>query len=188
MDLSQHWETLVSIIMGLAIADVLTHAQKLIHARDRVVWDPLPLLWATIGLLWLFNYWWAVGAGLDGSPNVRVAGGFVLLAIPPILLFVMSTSALPRKVPDRGTISLRDEWALNRTVFLPALALNQLAAWVVVLVARGVFVFDFPAVLRTITLGLVAAALLSKSRRVEWLAAIVILCMGIARLSTQAVR
>jgi hypothetical protein len=188
VDLSQHWETLVSIIMGLAIADVLVHVQKLIHARSRVLWDPLPLVWATIGLLWVFNYWWAVGAGLDGAQQVRMAGGFVLLAIPPILLFVMSTSALPRRVPERGTISMRDEWAINRTVFLAALGLNQLATWMVVLVARGAFVFDFPAMLRTATLALAAAMLLRKSRSFEWFAALVILSLGIARLATQAVR
>lgn len=188
MDLSQHWETLVSIIMGLAIADVLMHAQKLIHARNRVLWDPLPLVWATIGLLWVFNYWWAVGAGLDGAQQVRMAGGFVLLAIPPILLFVMSTSALPRRVPERGVINMRDEWATNRPTFLVALGLNQLATWIVVLFARGAFVFDFPAMLRTATLGLAVAMLLHKSRRLEWIAAILILSLGIARLATQAVR
>jgi hypothetical protein len=117
-----------------------------------------------------------------------MAGGFVLLAIPPILLFVMSTSALPRRVPERGTISMRDEWAVNRTVFLAALGLNQLATWMVVLFARGAFVFDFPAILRTTTLGLAAAMLLGKSRRFEWVAALVILSLGIARLATQAVR
>jgi len=188
VDLSQHWETLVSIIMGLAIADVLVHIQKLIHARDRVQWDPLPLIWATIGLLWVFNYWWAVGAGLDGAQNVRMAGGFVLLAIPPILLFIMSTSALPRRVSERGTINLRDEWATNRPVFFAALGLNQLATWMVVLFARGAFVFDFPAMLRTTTLALAAAMLLNKSRSLEWVAAIVIFSLGIARLATQAVR
>lgn len=188
MDLSQHWETLVSIILGIALADVLMHLHELIHARSRVEWDPLPLVWTTIGVLWLFNYWWAVGLGLDGAPNVHVAGGFVLLAIPPILLFVMSTSALPRKVPDKGVISLRDEWAKNRSVFLPVLGLNQLAAWVVVSYARAGIVFDFPALLRTITLALVVVMLLMKSRRFEWFAALVILSLGVARISTQVVR
>jgi hypothetical protein len=188
MDLSQHWETLVSIIVGIALADVLMHVQELIHARDRVRWDALPLLWTTIGVLWLFNYWWAVGVGLDGSQNVYVAGGFVLLAIPPILLFVMSTSALPRRVPDEGTIDMRAAWVRNRTVFLPALGLNQVAAWVATIVARGGVVFDFPAVLRTSALMLVIAMLFVKSRRLEWFAAVVILSLVIARLSTQLIR
>lgn len=174
--------------MGLAIADVLVHIQKLIHARARVQWDALPLLWATIGLLWVFNYWWAVGAGLDGSQNVHVAGGFVLLAIPPVLLFVMSTSALPRRVPERGPINLREEWEANRTVFLVTFACNQLAAWVATRVARGAFVLDFPALLRTTALVLAIVLLVKRSRRLEWFAAIVILALAIARLSTQTVR
>jgi hypothetical protein len=188
MDLSQHWETLVSIIVGIALADVLMHVQELIHARDRVRWDALPLLWTTIGVLWLFNYWWAVGVGLDGSQNVHIAGGFVLLAIPPILLFVMSTSALPRRMPDEGAIDMRAAWARNRSVFLPAFGLNQCAAWVAVTVARGGVVFDFAAILRTTALALVIAMLFVKSRRLEWFAAIVIVTLGIARLSTQVVR
>lgn len=188
MDLSQHWETLVSIILGIALADVLMHLHELIHARGRVEWDALPLVWTLIGVLWLFNYWWAVGLGLDGAAKVRVAGGYVLLAIPPILLFVMSTSALPRRVPEKGTISLRDEWAKNRSVFLPVLGLNQIAAWCLVSFGRGGVVLDFPALLRTVTLALVVAMLLVKSRRFEWLAALVILALGIARISTQVVR
>ena len=187
MDLSQHWETLVSIILGIALADVLMHLHELVHARRRVEWDALPLVWTLIGVLWLFNYWWAVGLGLDGAPKVHVAGGYVLLAIPPILLFVMSTSALPRKVPDEGTISLRDEWAKNRSVFLPVLGLNQVAAWAVITYARGI-VFDFPALFRTVTLALVIAMLFTRSRRLEWFAALVILVLGAARLSTQVVR
>jgi hypothetical protein len=188
MDLSQHWETLVSIIMGLAIADVLVHVQGLIHARSRVRWDPLPLLWATTGLLWVFNYWWAVGAGLDGSQNVDVAGGFVLLAIPPVLLFVMSTSALPRHVPAHGPVNLREEWETNRPVFMVAFGLNQICAWIAIRFARGAFIFDFPALLRTTTLALVVLMLLYRSRRFEWFAAIVIISLCIARLSTQTVR
>ncbi|HEY6892800.1 MAG TPA: hypothetical protein VI258_01430 [Rhodanobacteraceae bacterium] len=188
MDLSQHWETLVSIILGIALADVLMHLHELIHARNRVEWDALPLVWTLIGVLWLFNYWWAVGLGLDGAPKVRVAGGYVLLAIPPILLFVMATSALPRRVPEHGTVSLRDEWAKNRSVFLPVLGLNQIAAWIVVSFGRDGIVFDFPALLRSVTLALVIAMLLVKSRRFEWFAALVILALGIARISTQVVR
>jgi len=188
MDLSQHWETLVSIIVGLALADILMRINELIHARHRVQWDALPLAWTTIGVLWLFNYWWAVGVGLDGSQNVRFAGGFVLLAVPPILLFVMSTSVLPLRVPEHGAISMRDEWAKNRSVFLPTFGLNQVAAWIAVTVAHAGVVFDFPAVLRTTALVLIAAMLLVKSRRLEWFSAFVILTLGIARLATQALR
>ncbi len=87
-----------------------------------------------------------------------------------------------------GTIDMRASWAPNRSVFLPAPGLNQAAAWVAVTIARGGVVFDFPAVLRTTTLALVIAMLFVKSRRLEWFAAIVIVSLAIARLSTQVVR
>ena len=70
MDLSQHWETLVSIIMGLAIADVLVHAQKLIHARNRVQWDALPLLWGDAVVGW-------GNATLQDKAHLRVEIGVV---------------------------------------------------------------------------------------------------------------
>src|SRR5665213_1359758 len=95
IDMTEHWATLVSIIIGLGIADLLVNLHRLLHARKRVAWDALPLVWATIAFLWLFNYWWAVGAGLDGSQGARVVGHYVLLAILPILLFLMSASVLP---------------------------------------------------------------------------------------------
>ncbi|HET7126671.1 MAG TPA: hypothetical protein VFI26_06215, partial [Lysobacter sp.] len=80
MDISGQWATLVSIIIGLGIADLLVNLQRLIHARKEVTWDPLPLGWAAIALCWLFNYWWAVGAGLDGALHARVVGHYILLA------------------------------------------------------------------------------------------------------------
>ena len=58
--MTEHWATLVSIIIGLGIADLLVNLHRLIHAGKRVDWDALPLVWATVALLWLFNYWWAV--------------------------------------------------------------------------------------------------------------------------------
>ena len=87
MNISESWPTLVSIILGLAVAELLLNLHRLIDARKRVNWDPLPLLWAVIVLLWLFNHWWAVATNLDRSQNARVVGNFVLLAIDPIILF-----------------------------------------------------------------------------------------------------
>ena len=63
----------------------------------------------------------------------------------------------------------------------------QVAAWAVITYARGI-VFDFPALFRTVTLALVIAMLFTRSRRLEWFAALVILVLGAARLSTQVVR
>jgi hypothetical protein len=129
-----------------------------------------------------------VGAGLDGAQNIRMAGGFLRLAIFAHSPVRDVHERPPAQVPERGAIDLRDEWAANRTVFLATPGLNQLATWIVVLFARGAFVFDFPAMLRTLTLALAAALLLRRSRSFEWVAALAILSLGVARLATQAVR
>lgn len=186
--MTEHWATLVSIIIGLGIADLLVNFHRLIHARKRVEWDALPLVWAAIALLWLFNYWWAVGAGLDGSRNARVVGDYVLLAILPILLFLMSASVLPRAIPESGRLDMNSEWSKSRDVFLTIFAMNQVATWIVAIAARGAVVFDFAGLVRTVALLCVAGALLFKSRRFEWPAAIVVLVVAVARISSQAVR
>ena len=56
MGVTEYWATLLSIIIGLGIADLLMNFHRLIHERRRVVWDPLPLTWAAVCLLWLFAY------------------------------------------------------------------------------------------------------------------------------------
>jgi hypothetical protein len=187
-NMTEHWTTLVSIIIGLGIADLLVNLHRLIHARKRVEWDVLPLVWASVALLWLFNYWWAVGAGLDGSRDVRVVGHYVLLAIPPILLFLMSASVLPRGMPDAGQLDMRAEWSKSRDVFLTIFALNQAATWLVVIAAHGAIVLDFASLVRTVALLVAVAALFLKSRQFEWCAAIVIIVVAVSRLSTQVVR
>jgi hypothetical protein len=96
MDITEYWATLVSIIIGLGLADLLVNLHRLIHDRKRVRWDPLPLLWAGITFLLLFNHWWAIAMNLDGSQDARVVSEFVLLATSSILLFLMCASVLPR--------------------------------------------------------------------------------------------
>lgn len=186
--MANHWTTLVSIILGLGMADLLVNLHRLIHARARVDWDALPLAWAAIALCWMFNYWWAVGAGLDGAPNARVVGHYVLLAINPIVLFLLSASILPRSLPATGRLDMRAEWDGNRTTCLYLFALNQLVTWCMVIAARGGVFWDFPATTRTVTLVLVVAALVFRSRRVEWGVVAVIAAFMVARLATQAVR
>lgn len=188
INIAEHWATLVSIIIGLGIADLLVNLHRLIHARKRVDWDVLPLVWAAVALLWLFNYWWAVGAGLDGSRGVRVVGHFVLLAIAPILLFLLSASVLPRALPLEGRLDMRAEWSQNRDVFFAVLALNQAVTWAIAIAARGAVTWDFAGIVRTVVLVLAVTTLFARSRRLEWFAAVFILGAAVARLSTQAVQ
>ena len=186
--MTEHWGTLVSIIIGLGIADLLVNLHRLIHARKQVQWDALPLVWASIAFLWLFNYWWAVGVGLDGSRDARVVGHYVLLAILPILLFLMSASVLPRAIPESGKLNMQAEWSKSRDIFLTILVINQIATWIVVSIARGAIVADLAGLVRTIVLLCALGALFFRSRRFEWLAATIVIIVAVARISSQAIR
>jgi hypothetical protein len=188
MDINGYWPTLVSIILGLGVADLLGNLHRLIDARKHVVWDPLPLLWAVTVLLWLFNYWWAVATNLDGSQNARVVGDFVLLASPPIILFLMAASVLPHAASAEGRFDMRTDWVDRRSVFLTLFALNQSVTWVTVAITRHSISWDMASLLRTIALLLVLLALFLKSRRLEWIVALAILALVVLRLSMQTVR
>ena len=188
MDPSGYWPTLASIIFGLGLADLLGNLHRLIDARRRLRWDPLPLLWAATVLLWLFNAWWAMATNLDGSQNARTVAHFVLLAIPPIVWFLMAASVLPRDLPAEGRFDMRLDWTERRAVFLALFALNQTVTWASVMVRRHSIPWDAVSLARTVTLLLLLLTLFQRSRRLEWIAVITIATMVIARLSFQDVR
>jgi hypothetical protein len=188
MDLTEYWATLVSIVLGLGMADLLLNFLRLVHERKRVDWDFLPLVWAVVALGWIINYWWAVAANLDGSRDAQVVAAFVLLLIVPILIFMMSASVLPRAIPAEGRLNMRVEWASTRQVFLIFFMLNQIATWVRVLSVRPEITWDTASLTRTVTLGILVALLFVKDRRAEWVGVLVILGLMSFRLATQPVR
>jgi hypothetical protein len=141
-------------------------------------------VWALIALLWLFNYWWAVSANLDGSRDARVVGHLALLAVGPVLLFLTCASVLPRAMPKSGPCDMREEWASGRRVFFLLFVLNQIFAWTVTL-ARGGTEWNLAATTRTISLALFLSLLFIRERRFEWVAAVFVFALLIARISTQ---
>ena len=188
MNISESWPTLVSIILGLAVAELLLNLYRLIEARKRVKWDPLPLLWAVIVLLLLFNHWWAVATNLDRSQDTRVVGGFVLLAIDPIILFLMAASVLPRVPAAEGRLGMRADWTERRSVFLTLFAVHQCIVWVSVAILRPSMSWDFASLVRTVSLLLILLLLFFKTRRLEWIAALTIFVLMVLRISAQPVR
>lgn len=188
MNNTEYWPTLVAIILGLAVAELLLNLHRLIDARKRVNWDPLPLLWAVIVLLWVFNHWWAVATNVDRSQEARVVGNFVLLAINPIILFLMAASVLPRVPAAEGRFDMRADWTERRSVFLTLFAVNMSVVWGSVAILRHSMAWDFASFVRTVALLLMLLLLFFKARRLEWIAALTIFVLMVLRLSVQPVR
>jgi hypothetical protein len=187
VDIGGYWATFVSIILGLGLAGLLTDFHRLLHERKRVEWDALPLVWALIALLWIVNYWWAVAANLTRWSDTRVVLEFALGTIPPIILFLMAASPLPRAAPVDARIPMRDEWHKARGLFLTLGALYHCVAWVNVTMTSGGLVWDFVTLVRAVTLAALVLALILKDRRADWIAALVILTMLVWRLAVQSV-
>jgi hypothetical protein len=188
MDISSYWTTLVSIIIGLGLADVLVNFHRLLTERDRVRWDALPLIWTLSVLLLLLNYWWALALNRDGAGSAQTAAEFGLAATVPILLFLVCASALPRKLPTEGVLDMRAEWERQRTLFAALFLLYMASNWIVAIVVYGGVGWDLQTVLRAVVSVLVATLLFVRSRPWNWIVALVVLASAIARLAVQQVR
>ena len=142
MDVTSHSITLISIIVGLGLTELLLNLHRLILARDRVRWDPLPVLWMAIVLLMLLNYWWAVVLRRDGSELAHTAAEYGLLLVHPLLLFLLCATVLPRLVSEDG-IDMRRAYESDRRAFAWLFVLYMLANWILVLRRRRRLRFPF---------------------------------------------
>jgi len=187
VDIGGYWATFVSIILGVGVADLLMNFHRLLHDRKRVDWDALPLVWAAVVLLWIINYWWAVAANLTGWSSASVVLELAIAALPPVLLFLIAASLLPRAMSADGRLAMRAEWEKTRGLFLMLAVIYQSVAWINITISSGALVWDFVTLVRALTLAALALALMLKDRRIDWLAAFVILALVTWRLAVQPV-
>lgn len=106
---------LVSVLVGLALADLAVSLHRLLRARRRVRWDWLPLAAALLAALAVLNLWWGL-FGSQGGTFYRTLGGFLPLAVQLVVLFLLNAAALPDAVPDGG-LDLRAFYDANGPYF-----------------------------------------------------------------------
>jgi hypothetical protein len=186
MDVTSHSITLISIIVGLGLTELLLNLHRLIDARDRVRWDPLPVIWAATVLLVLLNYWWALVLYRDGSQLATTAAEYGLLLVHPLLLFLLCASALPRLASDGG-LDMRRAYETGRRAFVSVFVLYMLANWTLAF-ATGTRLWSTVTLQRTGVCILLVSLLIVKSRRWDWFAAIGVMVTAMLRIATQAVR
>ncbi len=119
---------LISIVLGLAIANVLARFATVVTARERVNFYWPSIAWA----IWIFficvQHWWA-------QWSVRHTehwnfGTYWLQLLVPFDLFLLSALALPERDED-GKIDLREWYFRNRAwffavmFFLPLLSIAE---------------------------------------------------------------
>lgn len=86
---------LISIIVGLALADMLQSIRELVRPDRAVRWHWLPLLWATTVFLLVLQFWW----GSFDALQVEIFGR-VLVFLPYLLLFLVLYLICAFALPD----------------------------------------------------------------------------------------
>lgn len=86
--------TLLSIIVGLGLADLARSVRNLVRPRQPVRWHWLPLAWVVITFLMVANFWWGYYDGLQ-LDVWRNYFAFLLLLGEVMSLYLVCAFALP---------------------------------------------------------------------------------------------
>lgn len=114
MDAFGYLSVLISIILGLAIAQVLQGYRALLLARGRIHADPAPLIWSGLVLLFAAQAWWA-SFGLNARQHWDF-GDFVVILVQMGLLYMLSALILP-DVPSDEPVDLALHFERHRRAF-----------------------------------------------------------------------
>jgi hypothetical protein len=114
-DLFQYLSAFVTIVLAIALADMINSTHILIRARKRVVWDARPLVMAAIVALAVVSEFFSIWFKLDLE---QVSMGRLLwLLITPTIFALLAYSALPDEVPQEG-LRLADFWRQERRIWV----------------------------------------------------------------------
>ena len=186
MDIKEHSVTLISIILGIGLTEMLGNLHRLIRNRRRVTWDFLPVTWAATLLLLVINYWWSIYLGVSGLDQSKSAAEFGMLLIGPILLFLTTASVLPNFDPNCEW-HLRRHYDEHRKTFIATFVLYQCTTWTTAFLV-GTLGWNVISVVRAIILLLLVLMLLFNKRWWDWIGVLGILGVLVFRLTTQVVR
>ena len=114
-DLFQYLSAFVTIVLAIALADMISSTHILIRARKRVVWDARPLTMAAIVALHVVSEFFSIWFNLDLE---QVSMGRLLwLLVTPTIFALLAYSALPDDVPQEG-LDLSDFWQDERRLWV----------------------------------------------------------------------
>lgn len=158
---------LVSVVLGLAVANILARLAAVITARERIDFYWPPVAWG----IWLFfisvQHWWAQW-GLRHTERWTFPD-FWLMLLTPVDLYLLSAVILPQG-EDGESIDLAEWYTRNRAwffsllLFLPALSILE------EIVRSGRMSSTVNLVFLIVFEVVIVFALMLKSRRVhEWI-------------------
>ena len=177
--------TLISIVLGLGLTELLLTFYQLFRARRRVEWDALPLAWAALLMILVVNYWWGIRVVMAEASG-WTSGAFMVAMISPVFIFLACAAALPRIEPG-ARLDMKTAYAEERMAFLLFLFGYNSGNWILDFTIRETPPPTSVLVPRAIATAAMVVALLARSRRWDWAALCVIAAAFAVRLATQLV-
>jgi hypothetical protein len=187
MDIREHSVTLVSVVIGLGLTELLGNLNRLIRARGKVRWHGLPVAWTLYVLLLVVTFWWGVYLGVLGITTPQNAFEFLLNLCSPLIVYLICSAALPDIDVERG-VDLKAAYFSGARYFFGLTIAYILVTMVQVAVQSGGLEWSQ---LMAIRVGLVAAVLplvWVRSERYHWCAAILVLALTAYRMTLQVLR
>lgn len=114
MDPFSYLSVLLSIILGLAIAQVLQGYRALLLAHRRVTLSAPVLIWSGLVLLFATQAWWA-SFGLRGRASWDFLS-FAAILLQMVLLYMLSAIIFP-EVGGKDRVDLVDHFERHRRIF-----------------------------------------------------------------------
>ena len=166
----QHVAVVMSIVLGLAVTQLLKGVAQLYRARNRARPYWLHSAWIAVLLVFSLLVWWTYWnyRGIEEWTFLR----FVVYLSPMISFYYLTAIVIPDS--SEPVTSLRDYYFASRAGFFGALALYGLLAGLSAVVVRGLPLTDPSNLFRVAVIAFSLVAMRSANERVH--AAIVALC------------
>lgn len=163
MDAFSYLSVLLSVILGLAIQQVLQGYRALALSRRNVRWYWPSIAWSGILMAMVAQHWWASFA-LSGRAEWSFAA-FATILVQTALIYMMAALVLP-DVPPREEIDLKAHYHREAPVFFAVG--SAVVAWSVVreLVLNGALPVGLNLAFHLVFLAMALTAMLSRR---EWL-------------------
>jgi hypothetical protein len=123
-DLFAYLSAFVTIVLAIALTDIIQSAHRLLRARRRVRWDVLTPLLAVWVFLWVLSEFFSLW--LDARyERINYFGLLSLMAVPTVAAFT-AYAVLPDEIPQKG-LDLEQFYFENRRYLIVLLALYNVA-------------------------------------------------------------
>jgi len=119
----QHVLTLISIIIGLGLAQILTNFNSLIKERKNVRFHWLPIYWAIGTFFVQVQWWWGIYKAKDMETWNFLFFSFIILN--PISMYLASGCVLPKASHDIK-YDLKEYYFSNRRWYFILMSFNPL--------------------------------------------------------------